>query len=342
MPVLINAYSTLNILPELKFPHKLNARRDRRDPELQEHLNGFIGYVLSRGEQKMTHVKYHLKQHIERVKHHVSISTEQKDFDAFSNWAWQANAICFMEDSSVRDPSGRLLIDQTGTGPDAEAQVPYPPDARSRKARSDQKLQQLGIRTLDGLPPVIGETEVEIRPASEVARRALALFVAAVRAELLAANKEKPVAELRNKFPLAFEAFSPKEKAFFAAARPEQQQVINFAWGYEAVFLLQWALGSMPELSHPAHICDVPAVARAMVKVKEEEFIGKASLRPVAELLDALDLHFRINWAVTQSRLTGKELAPEIEAGVVAERHRALNWLVQFENSEWDEVKTPT
>jgi hypothetical protein len=342
MPVLINAYSTLKVLPELQFPHKLNAQRDRRDPELKEHLNGFIGYVLSRGEQQMTQVKYHLKQHIERVRHHVSISAEQKDFDAFAMWAQQANAICFMEDGTVRDPSGRVLIDQTGSGPAPEAEVPYPPDARSRKASSDQKLQQLGILTLDGLPPVTGETEVEIRPSSGVARRALALFVAALRAESLAAKDEIPAAELRNKFPLAFQEFSPKEKAFFAAAHPEQQQIINFAWGYEALFLLQWALGSMAELPHPTHVCDVPAVARAMLEVKEQDFAGKASLRPVAELLDALDLHFRIHWAVRQSRLDGKERAPGIDAGVVAERHRALNWLVQFENSEWDDVDTPT
>jgi hypothetical protein len=167
-------------------------------------------------------------------------------------------------------------------------------------------------------------------------------FVAALRAESLASNKEIPVAELHDKFPLAFQDFSPKEKAFFAAAHPEQQQVIDFAWGYEALFLLHWALGSTPELLHPAHLCDAPAVARAMFEVKEQDFIAKAALRPIADLLDALDLHFRIHWAVRQSRLDGKERAPGIEAGIVAERHRALNWLVQFENSEWDEVDSPT
>src|SRR5215813_305081 len=175
MSVLINAYCTRLDPPSLQFPHALNAKRDRTDPELSKHLDGFIGYIVSRGEQQMTQVKYHVMRHIQRVRHHFSLTVDDRDLDAFAHWAWQANAICFLPDGSIRDPSGRLLIDGAGADREAGAEVPYPPDARERKTRSERELERLRFRTPATLPPVVGEAEVELRPALEVAQRALAL-----------------------------------------------------------------------------------------------------------------------------------------------------------------------
>jgi hypothetical protein len=31
-----------------------------------------------------------------------------------------------------------------------------------------------------------------------------------------------------------------------------------------------------------------------------------------------------------------------LDPGVIQERHHALNWLVRFEDAEWDDVDTPT
>src|SRR5687767_13479382 len=73
MPYLINAYSTFRRTPTLDFPHELNNRRDRSDPELAEHLQGFMGYILQNGREEMTQQKYHLLRHIERVQNHLSL-----------------------------------------------------------------------------------------------------------------------------------------------------------------------------------------------------------------------------------------------------------------------------
>jgi Domain of unknown function (DUF4272) len=339
---LINAYCTHLDPPALQFPHALSAKRDRNNPELSEHLNDFIGYVVSRGEQQMTQVKYHLMRHIQRVKHHFSLTVNDSDLDAFAHWAWQANAICFLPDGSIRDPSGRLLIDGTGAAQEADAEIPYPPDARERKARNEGELARLGIRVPAMLPPVVGEDEVDLRQALEVAQRALALFVVAVRAESLAGGDEIPIAELRQKRPAAFRTLTPHESSFLEAAAPEQQQIVNFAWRYEALFLLQWALGLAPDLPHPSRICDVRTVARTMLDISEEDFLTRAALRPTAALLDALDLHFRLHWAVRQARLDGKDGANGFDPGVIQERHHALNWLVRYEDAGWDDVDTPT
>lgn len=343
MSILINAYCTLREVPVLDFPHQLHGRRDHSDPELLEHLNGFIGYVLEKcgdGEQ-MTQVNYYLMRHIQRTVHHISLTVEDKDLDAFAKWGWSANAICFIPDGTVTDPSGSVLA-APGTGqPDDQALLPFPPDAIDRKKETDEFLKKKAFQIPAALPPVVGEAELELRPAAEVAKRALALFAVAVRGESLAGKDELPVDELKEKMPLAFDAMSKKEKKYMAKPEPKEQETINFVWRYEALYLLQWALRMVDELPYPANVCDVPALAERITGMDEKKLIANASLRPANEILDALDLYYRLNWVVQHSSTAGPERLKNLEPGVVHERHYALNWLTYFENADWDDVDTP-
>ncbi len=86
---------------------------------------------------------------------------------------------------------------------------------------------------------------------------------------------------------------------------------------------------------------------KSCLDLEEEAFLANAKLLPTETLLDALDLHFRLHWLVRQDQQDGK--APDgemggkdLNPGVVLERHHALNWLVQHEGAEWDDVQTPT
>lgn len=338
----INAYCTRRELPALAFAHQLVESRDRTDPELLPHLHGFINYVLSRGEDKMTATKYHLMRHIERVFHHLSFDIDDASFQNFSDWARQANAICYLTDGSVRDPALLTLIDADGKGDDG-AQIPYPLDAVKRKLRSEEQLRNFGVRTLSSLPPVVGDGEVECRDAQEVARRALALFLVTRRAEALGTDREISVAGLRESSPLACEALTPKEQAFLDAAVPSQQQITDFNWRYEALNVLLWSLNRITQLRPPLAPCNVEEIAKLMGGIDEKEFIGDATLRWPSDILDALDLVYRLHWAPRQSRLDGKPSgAPPYAPSIAQERHFALNWLVRFENADWDDVDTPT
>jgi hypothetical protein len=222
--------------------------------------------------------------------------------------------------------------------------ISLPHDARDRQARSEEELGQFGIRTPATLPPVVSEIDVVLRPAPEVARRAMALFVVALRAESLM-SRDIPVEELKDR-PLALRALTPKERAFLNDAAPDQQQITNFVWRYEALWMLAWAIGLVEELCYPSETCDVGILSRILLASNEEALLKKAKLLPTETLLDALDLHFRLHWLVRQ-RQNGK--APDgemggndLNPGVVLERHHALNWLVQHGGTEWDDVQTPT
>jgi hypothetical protein len=256
--MLLNAYCTLRDLPPLGFQHQLRGRRDRSDAQLALHLNGFAGYVTDRGKRPMTAVRYAVLRHLGRVKHHVAVEIAPAQMDAFRAWAQQANALVFFEDGSLRSPDGKVLV-AAGTG-DAEpgSHLPFPTSALLRREATQALLASRGIRTPAHLPPVIGESEVELRSPSEVARRMFALFACAHRGQALESDEPVDVADLERQMPLAFASMTPDERAFMAEAVPAHQAIIDHAWRYESVLALGWAI--FTKLEFPGDICDFAAV----------------------------------------------------------------------------------
>jgi hypothetical protein len=341
--VLVNAYSTLwdPLAPD--FAHTLVGRRDLSDPELAAHLSGFVGYVLGRGDGQMTRTRYHLMRHIQRVQQQFSLRIAPDRLDAFAGWALRANAIAFLPDGSVRDPQGRILQAADGAEPDAQAALPYPPQAWQRKERSQQALAARGFSPSPSLPPLISEPELRLRTPEEIAARAFALLAVAVRAESMASGEPLASETLLQRLPPARAALTPRERAFLADEAPAPATVAQFGWRYEALYLLEWALGLVEALPFPDAICDVSLASRTLLEAGDlQGALRAARMRRTSEILDALDLHYRLHWIARQAQV-GEQPAPAgLDRGVVLERHHALNWLVRFEGSDWDEVDTPT
>lgn len=136
--MLINAYSTLG--PVLAPPPQAGSAsvRGLDDPALAPHLGGFVNYVLGHGDGQMTAARYHLMRHVQRVRQHYLFELAETDIGVLQPWLLQANAVCFLEDGSVRDPAGRVLL---GDAPDPQAQVPYPADAGQRRARTNSSCR---------------------------------------------------------------------------------------------------------------------------------------------------------------------------------------------------------
>lgn len=334
--VLYNVYSTLVDMPVPQFPHTLNAHRDLSDPELLEHLNGFCGYVFGRGDGKMSQDKYHVILHLQRVQHHVSLNVAHADQDVFEAWVKSANAIVFNPAGHVVDSQGRILVSgQSGTrAPDA--QLPYPEEALARKARTVAALEKRRISVPATLPPLVGETELAMRTNDEAVGRARALLLIALRADSVASGEPMSVELLRDKMPLADDYLSHDELAFLEHETPSQQDCAQLIWRYESLFLLEWALGLVDELPFPDAPCDSASTAATLISMRGPQ------LRSATEILDALDLHYRLHWHVRQKRLRKQGEAEGVDADVLMERHRALNWLVRFQHAPWDEVDTPT
>jgi hypothetical protein len=336
----VNLYCTLWELPELDFPHTLLSRRDSQDPDLNEHLQGFVGFVTHGGSRPMSATLYHVIQHIQRVQNHLTLQVEEANLDALSDWARRANALIVLPDASVRDPAGLVLVSGQDGASHPEAQMPYPADAQQRKECTMALLAEKGISVPAGLPPVLGAGELALRDPEELVGRALALLSVAVYAEGLHSGRPVPSAEIRARLPSAH--LSPHEASFLAAQEPTAQQIVNHAWRYEALAVVLWALGHLPALSWPSQVADVPTLAKTVFDLGEQGLLARAAVRSETELLDALDLHVRLHWATRQATREGNTPPADLHTSVLMERHGALNWIACRDDADWDQVDTQT
>jgi hypothetical protein len=342
--LLVNAYATIRDLPVLDFPHRLIGRRDLSDPDMPSDLDDVAEYVLGRGDGQMTAMRYDLCQHIQRTRNQVSFVVEAGGLPAVTAWARAANAILFLPDGSVRAPDMAMLIDAAGVFND-EARLLYPPDAIARRARTLELLSGITPAPPASLPPCLGEAEVILRPASEVLQRALALFCVAAQGVAVGYGKESLLAFMRERNPTGIRALTPHEKTFLETEVPDMHTAVQMSWRYEALNVLLWTLSIGPDhlASADELVDDVDAMVQRALDIAQDEN-RKPDLRPVAEILDALDLIWLQHWIVRQAGLTGVEVEA-LDPGVVLERHHALNWITGFQNdpdTDWDDIDTPT
>ncbi|MEN4902942.1 DUF4272 domain-containing protein [Luteimonas sp. TWI1437] len=340
MTLTLDAYATLRDPPPLDVPHVHHARWGRNDPALAAHLQTRIANVMHVAREQMTAQRYHTFRHLQRTHWHYRVEITRDALPAFQQWAEDANAIYADADGDVHAPNGQRLVGHAGADPDAE--VPYPADARHRRARTLEALAARSLRVPASLPPVVGEGEVVLRSPDEMAGRMLALMAVAIRGETLNEGDPLPLADIRARLAAGWPALSPKEAAFLHDEAPTRQQTIDAVWRYEALAVLQWALGLSEALPFPDRICDVPECAQRALAWADGTLPALPTPRPAAEILDALDLHLRLHWLVRQAQLDAQAPAGGLIGGVVIERHHALNWLVRFEDADWDDVDTPT
>ncbi|MGL6290984.1 MAG: DUF4272 domain-containing protein [Silanimonas sp.] len=211
-------------------------------------------------------------------------------------------------------------------------------DSQARKSRSEARLRAEGVPINAHLPVIEDVDDVSRRTTEEIAWRALALLVVAVKGEGL----EQPVVEkIVADYGLG-PHFSPNEAAFIRNPSPTEHERIQFTWRYEAAWTLLWSLGYVDALGKPAAICDVPRAVGFMRERTSAEFIDDARLRPIDEVVDEADLIYRYRWALVDARINGRAPPAELEPGVALERHYALNWLVGYMGQEWDDISTDT
>ncbi|MBY6046199.1 DUF4272 domain-containing protein [Vannielia litorea] len=213
-------------------------------------------------------------------------------------------------------------------------------EAEDRKAASIALLQEQGVPVLPTLPTIETEAQSLRRTEEEVIRRTIALAIVAVKGETGDSDLAR---NLITQFEADESWFSPAEQAFLDTADPDQQMRAQFAWRYETVEVMLWALGIYDELKYPSEIMDVPRMADTLRGLGTEGLRAQASLRPQAELLDAADRIYRYHWATRQARLDGAPPPAGLYPDVIWERHHALNWLIGAHGGQrWDEVSTDT
>lgn len=227
----------------------------------------------------------------------------------------------------ILDGDGRWVLDrQGGSTPGAGARPML--EALDRRARSIAALAKLGVVVPQGLMLVESEEEVFFRPPADLKRRALALwrtYRETCGAPELAVERDELVRTAVDADRTA------KEKAAVASGDRTLP-----AWGVEAIWALLYVLDAIPALGTMGAPCQADAAMAALDALTRQGSLDDGAFRPVSEILDALDLHQCLAWALAER---GGLPAP-MNGGVVGWRLRALRWAVADELAPWDRVTT--
>ena len=263
------------------------------------------------------------------------------------DWAWQANVLWLSPNGTLHDPEGRCLWRGEGAvaTADADAKLPLPAEARQREVSVAMQMRNRLINPVETVLPMWGATESAPVSADQAARRSLALFVTSVRAESFV-NVDGPAdssvltrRKLQARCPLAVSCLSPEESQFMDHPAPSAMLLDRFAWRYEALHTLQWALEMQPELPWPDERCDLAPVTKLMIELSHEDMVAHARLRPISQLTDAAELHRQLWWVLATSqaeqapdgRTPGDLVGPNgLDPGVITERLLALAWLLDW------------
>lgn len=307
------------------------------DGDLQQHLNGFQGYVFSElaGNKMDAHV-YRILQQIRRTNYSYGCvgdpAINEKGMAFVSKLTVKEKGICFLTNTVV-DGEFRVLLGPKSER-DPKAKMPVFESADKRRQKTVAELKKRKIRTLDTLPVIVADEEVHLRAAQEVAKRAVCLMAVACEAE---GRPDFSALEFLKKHGLEG-SLSPAEKKLLTDKELFEKQRTVFTWRYESLATLMWCLKQRKDLPFPdaqqRPIVDITAIEKDV-----KGFIANAELRSVEEILDQNDLAYRCNWAGRNARQKGKEQAGMI-LSVVYERLYALNWITRLKNAKWDDVST--
>lgn len=323
--------------------------------QLKQHLSGFIGYVRSLPGHAASKVA--AEQQIMRVSHVLGLVTERELDDKLGSLLF---AIAHTHDgflfvsNSILLPNGEALVGPLAEqNPREERQVPVeavhgvartsrsspnPTAAQlERRTRNIAAVREMGLPVLESLPCVEDEATIKPRSGAEIAQRGIANTVCAVKGET---GDNDLVLKIVKSFG-AEAYFTPAEQKFVDDQKPSQQDRINFSFRYECSHVFWWSLGLIPSLKPPGELCDVPGECSMLRDMGTEKLITSAKPRAMHEILDAADLYYRLSWAAVDLMLK-KQKSDRIDRGVVAERHRAFNWLIRYMNQEWDDVTLDT
>jgi hypothetical protein len=178
-----------------------------------------------------------------------------------------------------------------------------------------------------------------VKSAKQIARRCVILY--AVTAVGFGEDRKK-VTEWLHKEGL-WKYTSPLEQALLTSKRPSKQQLINASWMVEALAPLTWAIGatSKPELAYEVNLSDIIGKLPRLF-TSTTDFIKNAALRPEDELQLEHDAVDHAHWRIRDARLNKKPLPTDLACEAIPERHRAMNWLIGFDKSAWDDISTDT
>ena len=207
-----------------------------------------------------------------------------------------------------------------------------------RKKRTEKKLKEMGIPINQHLHTLESEFNLRLKKIEEVIDRIIAITIVSAKGSGAPDETIDEFIDIYN----AMELFSPEEKEFIENEDPDQDEYNTYSWKIECNSALLWSINLLPDLPFPHTLSDVDTMYNLVLNSTKEELLYQASYRDKNEILDMLDMLYRLHWAIVETRLNNEEFPIEISPGVVFERRYALNWIIGIQDEEWDDISMDT
>jgi hypothetical protein len=172
---------------DLQWPNlKIKLRHFHyREADFAEHIQGFLGYVLSLAAGNMDSRLWEIYYLVSKARQGFGLEIEpgidEQIVPKFITQLAEVTCGIVFYNGVLTDPWGRLVLgpeNERGDGALYEFGT-----AKERRERSAGRLATLGLATPDYLPVTVADEEALLRPAKEVALRVIALTAVALRAE---------------------------------------------------------------------------------------------------------------------------------------------------------------
>jgi len=216
----------------------------------------------------------------------------------------------------------------------------------NRKLTSETLLHKRGIRINLQLPLTESDEEVCLRSVEEVLRRMVALWcVSGAAADAIQFQRFRAYVEQHG--IAGWLSAAEHDFLLSAAGYPADDQLRRsfFKQRQESLFFLAWSAGLVKKLDLPGSASSLKAVLALLPQQDEAPARLRAAikLRAKRDILGWSDLLYRLHWAVRHANLIGKPVPGNLDAGVVLQWHRAVNWMTGYEDEDdWDLVGTDT
>ncbi len=241
-----------------------------------------------------------------------------------------------MFEKTVEDMKGFhpcILSDEL---PETEAQ-------KNRRIKNNDYIKGLSVAYPEKLMSRWDDDHVGLKDIIEICRRAItAFFVIQIACDIGQGNYDEsiefflPILE-----EMGLKEYLNSKESRIVDGTYDMQDAIDLDWAYEAFWSLCWCLGLVDDIRNAVEVCDCDAAIGFVRGCKTiEEFAEKCTLRSKSEILDMLDLYYRYNWAVNESRVRPETSIGNLNPSIVIERRRGLEWVV-LEVSDWYDLDMP-
>ena len=211
----------------------------------------------------------------------------------------------------------------------------------TRKNTNNKYLEQNGITTNDNL--VCNKEGSKLKSIDDICKRAIASLITIQLACDINNGIDINSDEYKEDFKYAKglmekydveRSLNSKERRIVDGTF-SNQDAIDMDWEYESYWVLCWALSLVNDIKDGGTMCNCDeAISFVMNSDSLEDFRSKCKLKDIKEVLDMHDLYYRYYWAINNKYLDENTKIGNLDASLVKERYRALEWLLSDEE-DW-------